>query len=88
LTWTVTVDAKAVRDLRRIPEKVYPAIAESFLLLEDNPLRVGKPLRGEREGTWSLRRGEFRILYQLDEPRQRVRVMAVGHRSDVYRPGR
>jgi mRNA interferase RelE/StbE len=88
LRWTIRVEASARRDLDRVPEKVFPAIFEAIHLLEEHPHRVGKPLRGEADGTWSLRRGEFRVLYRLDSEDQTVHVVAIGHRRDIYRPER
>lgn len=87
MTWSVTVASTARRDLAQIPEKVYPAITEALLLLEENPQRVGKPLRFDLEGIWSLHRGAFRILYQINDDDQTVRVVGVGHRGKIYRPG-
>jgi len=82
------VEASARRDLDRVPEKVFPAIFEAIHLLEEHPHRVGKLLRGEAGGVWSLRRGEFRVLYRLDSDDQTVHVVAIGHRRDIYRPDR
>ena len=39
----------------------------------------------EHEGHWSARRGPYRIIYELLEDEQIVRVIAIGHRRDVYR---
>ncbi len=54
--------------------------------LRDNPYRVGKALSGPYEGTYSARRGAYRILYTVDEKTSTIKVTAVEHRSDVYRP--
>ncbi|WP_193047714.1 type II toxin-antitoxin system RelE family toxin [Mycolicibacterium baixiangningiae] len=53
--------------------------------LAENPYRVGKPLRGELEGRFSARRGEFRVIYQVFDDRVVVRVIHIGHRRDIYR---
>jgi mRNA interferase RelE/StbE len=39
----------------------------------------------EHEGHYSARRGPYRILYELDEEEHVVRVVAIGHRREVYR---
>lgn len=49
------------------------------------PFRVGKPLSPPLEGTYSARRGSFRILYEIDEETRTVTVTAVQYRADVYR---
>lgn len=42
-------------------------------------------LRFDLEGKHSARRGDFRIVYEIDDDRRLVTVLAVDHRSDVYR---
>jgi mRNA-degrading endonuclease RelE of RelBE toxin-antitoxin system len=37
------------------------------------------------EGTWSARRGSYRVLYEIDDEKRLVIVTAVEHRSDAYR---
>lgn len=76
----------AQRPLDRLPERA-AAVAE--LITGDllaAPRRAGRPLRGELVGTWSARRGPYRVLYEIDEARRRVVVLRVDHRADVYRP--
>jgi mRNA-degrading endonuclease RelE of RelBE toxin-antitoxin system len=47
--------------------------------------QVGRPLRMELEGLLSARRGDYRVLYQVDDKRHRVNIVTVEHRGDVYR---
>jgi mRNA-degrading endonuclease RelE of RelBE toxin-antitoxin system len=50
------------------------------------PLRVGKPMRGDLAGVWSARRGTYRILYRIREDPGEVVVLRIEHRRDAYRP--
>ena len=70
-----------------LPEQVAAAIIE-FLTgsLIDAPRTVGKPLVGQLCGVWSARRGAYRVLYRIDEPRQTVLVIRIDYRRDAYRP--
>ncbi len=52
--------------------------------LGDDP-RLGKPLRGELYGKWSLRAGEYRIIYTIDEDEKSLTLLSVGHRKAVYK---
>jgi len=52
-------------------------------LLRESP-RLGKMLRGQLEGLWSLRVEEFRVIYSIEEDRHKITLHAVGHRSAVY----
>jgi mRNA interferase RelE/StbE len=80
--------APARRALHRPPEKVATtAIEFIYGPLADNPGRVGRPLRFELEDRYSAHRGDYRVVYRIDERRRRVEVLAIDHRSDVYRRG-
>lgn len=82
VAWT----AAAKRALTRHPEKVATAVVEfCYGALADNPQRVGKPLKFHLIGLHSARRGDFRVIYRINEPKRRIDVVAIEHRSDVYR---
>ena len=80
--------ASARRALRRLPEKVAIAAVE-FIYgpLAENPSRVGRPLRFELDGLDSAHRGDYRVVYRIDDQRRTVDILAIGHRADVYRRG-
>ncbi|MEU9831982.1 type II toxin-antitoxin system RelE/ParE family toxin [Streptosporangium sp. NPDC048047] len=78
---------RARQDLaEHLPAKVVPAVWE-FITgpLLDNPRRVGKPLDEPLAPQWSARRGEYRVLYLIDDGRVIVQVVTVQHRGDAYR---
>jgi mRNA interferase RelE/StbE len=77
----------ARRALARLPERVATAAVE-FIYgpLAEQPHRVGRALRLGLEGKHSAHRGDYRVLYQIDEPGRRVLVLTIAHRADVYRP--
>lgn len=69
-----------------LPESVAAAVWEFVNgALADNPHRVGKQLVGPKVGTWSARRGQYRVLYKIDEGASVVTVLDIDHRRDVYR---
>ena len=49
------------------------------------PIRLGRALRFELEGKHSAHRGDYRVIYQIDEPDRRVVALAIAHRADAYR---
>jgi mRNA-degrading endonuclease RelE of RelBE toxin-antitoxin system len=71
----------------RLPEKIAAAVHEFITTsLLENPHRLGKRLLlPPYEGTWSARRGSYRVLYEIDEKNRVMIVTAVEHRSDAYR---
>lgn len=75
----------ARREFDRLPIKVAAAVLETLDAIAENPRRLGKPLMLEHKGRFSARRGPYRIIYELDDDERVVRVIAIGHRRDVYR---
>ena len=83
IAWT----AASRRALTRLPEKVATAVVELLYgSLAENPHRAGKPLKLSLAGLRSARRGDYRVIYRIDDHLRHVTVVGIEHRSDVYRP--
>jgi mRNA-degrading endonuclease RelE of RelBE toxin-antitoxin system len=79
--------AASRRALARLPEKVASAVVEFlYASLTESPHRVGKPLKLGLEGMHSARRGDYRVIYRIDDEQRLVTVLAIEHRSDIYGP--
>jgi len=75
---------QALTDL--LPEKIARAAYEFITgALLDNPRRVGKALNPPLAPAYSTRRGDYRILFLIDEITRTVEVTAIKHRTDSYR---
>lgn len=84
--YEVAITARAARDLDRLPEKIATACLEFiFAVLADNPHRLGKALEAELRGSYSARRGEYRVIYAIREHRHKIEIEHIQHRSTVYR---
>lgn len=79
------------RSARRALEEALPesvaAAAFEFIIgpLAANPRRVGKPLREPLAPLYSARRGEYRVLYRIEDARLVIEIVTIEHRRDVYR---
>jgi len=83
IAWT----APARRALARLPEKAATAAVEFIYgSLAASPQRVGKPLRLGLAGLHSARRGDYRVIYRINDDDRRIDVVAIEHRADAYRP--
>ncbi|MGH3655439.1 MAG: type II toxin-antitoxin system RelE family toxin [Micromonosporaceae bacterium] len=84
--YTAALTAAAGRSLQALPPRVAEAlVAFIFEGLAANPRLRGKPLERDLEGLWSARRGDYRILYRLDDDTKTVHVIRIAHRADAYR---
>lgn len=84
--YQVRVTARAGRDLYRLPQKIAAACIE-FIAgpLADNPRGLGKPLHAELAGLHSARRGDYRVIYEIDDDQGALVIEHIDRRSDVYR---
>jgi len=72
------------RDFRRLPKNVRRRVDEAIRSLAENPY-MGRALRGRLMGFRSLRIGDYRVIYRVDEKRRAVILFCVGHRRAIYR---
>ncbi|MGO1050562.1 type II toxin-antitoxin system RelE family toxin [Crossiella sp. CA198] len=85
--YTVTFTPGARRSMNRLPMDVATALFEHITgPVAGNPRRLGKPLDEPYDQVWSTRRGEYRVLYAIDDTTRVVTVLTVAHRRDAYRP--
>jgi mRNA interferase RelE/StbE len=80
----VVLARRARRELLEFESPLIDAVEEALGLLEREP-DAGHELRGRLRGLRSLRVGAYRIVYQVIEGQQTVRVAAIRHRSIAYR---
>ena len=85
--YQVVLTASSLRSLQAVPPRVAePLVAFIFGGLAADPRRRGKPLQRELGGLWAARRGDFRIVYRLDEDTKTMHVVKIARRANVYRP--
>lgn len=69
-----------------LPESV-AAAAFQFIVgpLAESPRRLGKPLRKPLAPLYSARRGEYRVLFRIEDNRMVIEIVTIEHRQDAYR---
>ena len=83
----VVITATAWRHLERLPEKVaHAALALIHGPLAQDPHRLGKQLGDELTGLWSARRGEYRVIYRIDDRERSITIYRIQHRREVCPP--
>jgi len=81
LSFSVLLHPKAARSLRKLQTSIRTRILESIKELERRPEK-GDPLKPSQ--FWRLRVGDYRVIYEIDRKTDRVIVLYVGHRRNVY----
>ncbi len=88
MAYRVDYRPSARRELARLPKRARHGVLAALETLSANP----RPARalwmwGDWEGYWRLVVGECRIVYAVNDRAERVTVVRIGHRSDVYEGG-
>jgi len=81
VTFTVLLHSKAAKEQRKIEKRAQARIIERAQELRKNPAKNGKPLR--QSDFWSIRIGDYRVIYQINQDKYQVVILFVGHRSKV-----
>ncbi len=83
----MVVSPRAERDLKKLgrqnPRDYARVIAAIRSLADDSRPPGAKQLTG-RQGSWSLRVGDYRVIYTIDDGARAVTVLGVAHRKEVY----
>jgi mRNA interferase RelE/StbE len=85
MSHTLQIKPAALRQLGKLPRPIQRRIREKVEALRDNPFPPScKKLVGVGE-LWRVRAGDYRVVYEVRRGVLIVLVVAIGHRSDVYR---
>lgn len=90
--YTIKLTQNAVDFISKLDGKSQRQIMEKIDVLKEEPLKVGKPLKGNLQDYRSIRSvgQRYRIIYQVIENEIKVIVVAVGIRregdkkNDIY----
>ncbi len=82
--YTITISRTAQRQLDNLPDSDAEKLIVSIQGLARNPRPSGyKKLKG-RDG-YRIRKGNYRIIYQIFDSILIIDVIAIGHRKNIYK---
>lgn len=85
MSYQIVLSPAARKALERLPPQIQNQIATKIFALAENPRPPGvKALQGAKENL-RLRVGKYRIIYQVEDNSLSVRIVKIGHRSEIYR---
>ena len=83
--YEVHLERAAENDLKRLPASTFQHIIPQIKTLAENPRPSGcRKITGSKND-WRIRIGDYRVIYEIDEKANAVRIMRVRHRREVYR---
>lgn len=72
----------AAQFLEKIDSEISKQIKKKLKELQEYPEQRGKHLRYTQ--FWSLRIGDYRAIYEIKNKDNKVIILFIGHRDDVY----
>lgn len=75
---------KAFKKLDPYIQKMIMAWIYRNLVNCDDPRVHGKSLKGNYEGLWRYRIGDYRIICSIEDNKMVILSLSVGHRNSVY----
>jgi mRNA interferase RelE/StbE len=81
--YTVIITKTAQKQLDKLPRLVTELLFETMIALADDPRPPGcKKLKGHE--AYRIRKGDYRIIYEIQDDILIVKIIAAGHRKNVY----
>lgn len=83
----VVLDPQARKELEKLwrsDRRLATLVVRALDALPEDPF-TGKPLAGVHKGVYSLRQGDYRILYEVYRQAHAIHIIQIGHRKEVYR---
>ena len=85
MAYVVTFKASALKQVTKLPKPVAEKIVAVAASFSDDPRPPGATKLAGGGNFWRVRVGDYRIVYLIDDPGQKVDVRIVAHRREVYR---
>jgi mRNA interferase RelE/StbE len=85
MKWQIQIEKNAQKALKKIPNPYLNNITDAVEFLKTDPRpHNSKKLKGYKR-LYRIRISDYRVVYQIWEPKKIILVTRIAHRSDVYR---
>lgn len=85
MPFRVEFSPRADRDFDSLPQEAKKRVQIRIDALADNPRPVGVEKLAGEAGTYRVRVGTYRILYEIHDRVLLVVLLKIGHRREIYR---
>jgi mRNA interferase RelE/StbE len=84
MSYATSIQRRAQKELSQLPPGAYKHVREAIRALAHNPRPMGCQKLIARSG-WRIRIGDFRVIYEIDDKKETILILHIGHRRDIYR---
>jgi len=76
---------RVIKDFNKIPQKDKIKIWDRLQKLKNEPRTKSTRKLTGRDDEYRIRFGNYRVIYQIDDLLQKVLIIQVGHRKEIYK---
>ena len=82
MVFKILLHPTAAKALQKLDEVNKAGMKKALGQLAEDPWKTGKPLHPSN--FWSIRSGDYRAIYEINNELKQVVVLFVGHRKNIY----
>ena len=84
VAYRIEVTPRARKDLKALPRRERPRVAEQIDALKSDPRPKGcRKLKG-REDFYRIRVGDYRVVYRIEDEILLILIVRIGDRKEIY----
>ena len=84
MSYRISIVRSAEKEFLRLPGHIQTRARSKMLALELDPRPTGcKKLSGSDRHR--IRIGDYRVVYNIDDPQKHIAILSIGHRREIYR---
>ncbi len=84
MSYKIFLETRARREFLELSSQIQTRLKEAIDDLTNNPRPPGVKKLSGVDG-YRLRKGDYRILFTIDDKAKEVRIYRIGHRREIYR---
>lgn len=84
MSYTVLIERRALKQLKRIPPPHHERIKKAVRALSEDP-RPADAAKLTGRSAWRIRIGEYRVIYEINDEDDSILVVVLGPRGEVYK---
>ncbi len=81
--YKLVFDDEAIEFLNKLPKEIKERIFNKIISTKENPFHFFERLAGRTD--YKLRAGDYRIIADLDQGNNIIKITVVGHRKNIYK---
>jgi mRNA interferase RelE/StbE len=84
MSYALAFKPSAEKELRKLSHDAIPRVVAAIRALAEEPRPHGC-VKLSASQSWRIRIGDYRVIYDIDDPNRKIDVLHIGHRREVYR---